>query len=746
MKHIFRNFCFGATLAIAAILLAPNELNQTVKAAAPTGTCSLGGGAQTPRYCNDSQSITTSGTTITVSSNGGLAASFEEVITGSPATVSIVVSGCMPTGTCDTLDTYTTVANAIRAPTLSKTYSYFTVQASWTGGTSPAVQINTMITTARNGGSGGGSSGGGSAIVPSSALYNGAISAALNLGITTNFGTFANNSAPYWTAAPLYSSTGSFAADSFYYFHGAPSTLAPLTVKQTVDIFVANVSSGNIPIAVSPSGTSATFYSGCQSDHTSPTMDGALYLPQIERIYWELSGLTSDFSTNAPALKTALLAIPLDGSGLVSIPGAHPFVAWGFHDGIVNTGSDLMGSLLLWKASTDMAFQYTLVGDSANASTFTTMANNIASALNTTSSVLWDSTNGMFYAATGQNKQDDVLGSAYAVYLGFISSGQKTSISNYLNTNYSSLVVNGFVHQSPSNWATSVGGNQCAHGTGNYDDGEWAIGNEWVYYALAFGHSGQAFQFILDYANNSNPAQEWYGSSATGSSPNLASPMGMAKVATYNYPGAVTLFTANLVHAAGCGSFQAYDTFYGASGTNIINTFDNCLNGWQVWTPDTTTNSTTLNGNGQVINSITAAGNNAFLNGKILASANYTVATTFSIPSSSTYSGQVFARMQGPSIATAYYGICGSNVSNQCQIAKLVSGTNTVLVNDSATHVWASGSTHTMTLAVSGTSLTLSLDGTSILTTTDSSIASVGSCGFGLLGSSSTLAANFSCQ
>jgi len=69
-------------------------------------------------------------------------ATFEEIIAGTPATVSIVVQGCMRGGTCEILDTYTTVANADRSPSLTKVYDYFAVTPSWTGGTSPSVTVS----------------------------------------------------------------------------------------------------------------------------------------------------------------------------------------------------------------------------------------------------------------------------------------------------------------------------------------------------------------------------------------------------------------------------------------------------------------------------------------------------------------------------------------------------------------------------------------------------------------------------
>jgi hypothetical protein len=104
---------------------------------------------QSSRYCTDNQTITTSGSTITIPNNGGLVSSFEVIPSGSPATLSIITSGCGSQNTCDAIDAYTAVASAIRAPTIAKVYDHYTVQASWTGGTSVSVHIVTEITSAR---------------------------------------------------------------------------------------------------------------------------------------------------------------------------------------------------------------------------------------------------------------------------------------------------------------------------------------------------------------------------------------------------------------------------------------------------------------------------------------------------------------------------------------------------------------------------------------------------------------------
>lgn len=102
--------------------------------------------------------ITSSGQNLAFQNgNGAVTLSVEEIINGAPATVSIVIQGCKNGGTCATLDTYTTVANAIRPGSQPSTvYDYFVVSASWTGGTNVSVVVNFTATIAVNGTGGGG--------------------------------------------------------------------------------------------------------------------------------------------------------------------------------------------------------------------------------------------------------------------------------------------------------------------------------------------------------------------------------------------------------------------------------------------------------------------------------------------------------------------------------------------------------------------------------------------------------------
>lgn len=101
--------------------------------------------------------VTVNGDTVTFDNVvGGMTVSIGEVMTGAPSTVSVVVQGCKIGAICATLDTNTSVGNAIRNITVTTVYDYFLATAAWTGGTSVSIGFNYTTTTARTGGGGGG--------------------------------------------------------------------------------------------------------------------------------------------------------------------------------------------------------------------------------------------------------------------------------------------------------------------------------------------------------------------------------------------------------------------------------------------------------------------------------------------------------------------------------------------------------------------------------------------------------------
>lgn len=129
----------AAAVFVCLLLSSATGQNNTATTSFNTGTISSSGGSFT-----------------LINAIGGMTAGFEYKIVGGPGTLNIVASGCFTDGTCDVLNTYTTVANTIVAPTISKPYVKFTVTASWTGGSGVSVKVNALSTIARKGSGGGG--------------------------------------------------------------------------------------------------------------------------------------------------------------------------------------------------------------------------------------------------------------------------------------------------------------------------------------------------------------------------------------------------------------------------------------------------------------------------------------------------------------------------------------------------------------------------------------------------------------
>lgn len=233
------------------------------------------------------QIVTVSGNSVPFpNGNGSMHVSFEELIAGSPATVSIVIQGCMTGGTCDTLDTYTTVANAIRSPSISKVYDSFSVTASWTGGTNVKVTINATLSTANNGsGPPSGSAGGdlsGSYPNPSVAQVNGALVPTSKTVVGTNsFGQIvdASSAIPAHTitipisGAPIGTGTGSVGLPSAPVNFSCTAInsakiVANASGSMTVDIWKTNAA---IPTSSNKiSATSPVTLSSAQLNDNSP--------------------------------------------------------------------------------------------------------------------------------------------------------------------------------------------------------------------------------------------------------------------------------------------------------------------------------------------------------------------------------------------------------------------------------------------------------------------------------------------
>lgn len=97
----------------------------------------------------DACAITISGNTCTFNdATGTQSNSFEMIVAGGPATVSVTITGVMRGGTSTSLATSTSTANAILS-TSGGPYDKYIVTGSWTGGAAPSLTFNRTGTTAK---------------------------------------------------------------------------------------------------------------------------------------------------------------------------------------------------------------------------------------------------------------------------------------------------------------------------------------------------------------------------------------------------------------------------------------------------------------------------------------------------------------------------------------------------------------------------------------------------------------------
>ena len=342
-----------------------------------------------------------------------------------------------------------------------------------------------------------------------------------------------------WTASPrLYHY--SFVADTAIAMLNYQGYFSAAQILNIAEKFIAaRNAAGEFPICLKKSGAAEVFYSGWDFLRHHATGDGAFYVPQLEYLYYRKTANSSAFAKDAAAMKAALFAIPVNGAtGLVQVVKGDEWVPWGFQDMVRKTGDDLMGSVLYYQAATDMAALYRVIGDKSGAALFSGRAAKIRANLQE----LWDPAAGMFYAATGQNRQIDIEGSAYAVYAGAASASQTAAISRYLVKNYRKLTMWGYMRQSPEDWEKCyfIHGPACSYGPGQYDDGAWSVANGWIAAAIAKTSPALALQFIAEFANSPDPTQEywsWSGAKAprAGQTSNLESPTGaLSYVNTYS--------------------------------------------------------------------------------------------------------------------------------------------------------------------------------------------------------------------
>jgi hypothetical protein len=134
-----------------------------------------------------------SGVPLTIPNDcGGVLAGFAYTITGSPASMSVVLTGTITGAPAVTLNTYTGTTSTVVTPSFTTPYDYFAVTATWTGGTNVVFTVKGIASSAAN--QGGSSLTGTSPIVVSSGTIS-CPTCGIGTGNVNSTGTYVVNDA-----------------------------------------------------------------------------------------------------------------------------------------------------------------------------------------------------------------------------------------------------------------------------------------------------------------------------------------------------------------------------------------------------------------------------------------------------------------------------------------------------------------------------------------------------------------------
>ena len=222
-----------------------------------------------------------------------------------------------------------------------------------------------------------------------------------------------------------------------------------------------------------------------------PVADGSQFTIDVAWRVFEKTQDVSFVTKNLVALEQCMNAVPTDPiNGLVVVNQTRS--SYGFTDLVPKIGDDLFCSLLLIRADREMADLFTAVGANDMAATWQANANQLAA---TVRAVFWNAQTGLFNAATIQDVQPDIWGSAFAVYLGVTTPDESLSIANYFMNNYSSIVDRGQLRELPGGmYWQNMPGPRDTYQNGGY----WATPIGWFVYTLDEVDPQLADQTVLD--------------------------------------------------------------------------------------------------------------------------------------------------------------------------------------------------------------------------------------------------------
>lgn len=271
-------------------------------------------------------------------------------------------------------------------------------------------------------------------------------------------------------------------------------------------------------------------------------LDGNFFLVDIMYSYYKKTKDTTLYNQYKTLLKNIVeLGVPYNSTnGLVSLPQNAFIATYGFWDTVNMTGDLFFLSVLAYQAYSQLAILAYENGDISDSTSYLAKAKKLKKNINdfnftgtnvtdqTLNNAYLNGLHGFYNASTGKcSGQQDVWGSALAVYLDIPSEEKQIAISKSLTYNYlidttNNIFYKGGVRHVPKGsdfiantqvWETYIQTAGLVYG--HYQSGAyWATPIPWVAKAINLTNKAVASQVLLDLLNNhlfvdANSGYEW---------------------------------------------------------------------------------------------------------------------------------------------------------------------------------------------------------------------------------------------
>ncbi len=270
--------------------------------------------------------------------------------------------------------------------------------------------------------------------------------------------------------------SGMYIRDFCYAVEGAGHLLRPEEIAAAIDyLFDRQREDGVMPNRVDPDGTAIYVVNERNEALAQPPTDNAQFAVKLVKAYVDLTGDYVFFLERRNALMDAMQTVPLSEDALVFVDPSHPHSAYGFTDTVAKTGEVLFSSLLYWEACLLLASMAQEAEDHDTAHTWFETAERVGRVLHE----LLDDRTRMFRAATGDCRQVDLWGSAYAGVIRAATKSQTRRIAEFFFDNYEDCILRGCVRHLPGDetWERML----VDVAPGTYQNGAyWATPSGWV--------------------------------------------------------------------------------------------------------------------------------------------------------------------------------------------------------------------------------------------------------------------------